>query len=260
MATVVDYKAYYKIGQIAKYLGVEPHTIRYWESQITDIRPQTVGNRKLYSRSDLEMIAIVRYLIQDVMLTIDGVRKRIKELKRSGEIASLRLEFIEYRHRNDAKVVDLGRVNESVDDCRDDSCDNDSAMAEIQTPRSLLDASQEEIAQLRLGSENAQDDLVSARSDLEALQNEVSVLHSDLQWRDGEIASMRVSLSATQESLYARESSLSKMQDTMNAQITEISGLEARYRSLSDALKEKESALSESQAELSSTRDELTST
>ena len=98
MAITVDRKSYYKIGELTNYLGVEKSVIRYWESLFTDIRPEvTATNRKLYSRSDLEMLAVIRYLVKDAQFSIDGARQRIAELKQTGELSDLKVGLVEYR-------------------------------------------------------------------------------------------------------------------------------------------------------------------
>ena len=95
MAVTVERKSYYKIGELSKFLGLEPHVIRYWESLFPDIRPETTKtNRKLYTRSDLETLAVIRYLVRDAQFSIDGAKQRIAELKRSGELADLKLELV----------------------------------------------------------------------------------------------------------------------------------------------------------------------
>ena len=100
MAIVAAYKAYYKIGEVSKILGLEPHVIRYWESQFTDIRPEISGsNRKMYTRSDLEMFAVIFHLIRTVQCTIEGARQRIQALKKSGELPALKAELVEYSGR-----------------------------------------------------------------------------------------------------------------------------------------------------------------
>ena len=101
MAVTVDRKSYYKIGELSKFLGLEPHIIRYWETLFPDIRPETTGtNRKLYTRSDLETLAVIRYLVREAQFSIEGAKQRIAELKRSGELSDLKLELVEY---NDTK-------------------------------------------------------------------------------------------------------------------------------------------------------------
>ena len=115
MAITADRKSFYKIGEISKYLGVEPSVIRYWESLFSDIRPEVTGtNRKLYTRSDLEMLAVVRYLVKDAQFSIEGAKQRISDLKHSGELSELKVALVEYHSESSKAVGSLAALSQLV--------------------------------------------------------------------------------------------------------------------------------------------------
>ena len=76
-------KLFFKIGEVAKIVGVRPHVLRYWESEFSALRPmKTRGSHRVYRRRDVELAVLVRRLLQSEGYTIAGARKRLKELGR----------------------------------------------------------------------------------------------------------------------------------------------------------------------------------
>ena len=50
-------KLYYRIGEVAGIVGVEPHVLRYWESEFRSIRPKkSAKGQRVYSRRDVESL------------------------------------------------------------------------------------------------------------------------------------------------------------------------------------------------------------
>jgi hypothetical protein len=46
-------KLYFKIGEVAKIVGVKPYVLRYWETEFAIIRPgKTRSHHRLYRRRD----------------------------------------------------------------------------------------------------------------------------------------------------------------------------------------------------------------
>lgn len=76
-------KLYFKIGEVAKLIGVEPYVLRYWETefpQITPVKSQT--GQRLYKRHDVETIVTIRELLYDQKFTINGARRKLKDIQR----------------------------------------------------------------------------------------------------------------------------------------------------------------------------------
>ena len=83
-------KTYFKIGEVCKLTGLKSHTLRYWESQFTVIKPQRVGSQqRLYRRIDVENILTIKKLIHEEGLTLSGTKKYLarkrKESKEGAE-------------------------------------------------------------------------------------------------------------------------------------------------------------------------------
>ena len=77
-------KAYRSIGEVAKILNLvnekkgtlNTHTIRFWEKEFKQIKPNIFnGNRRYYSNDAIEVLKKVKYLLKDQGMTINGVKK-----------------------------------------------------------------------------------------------------------------------------------------------------------------------------------------
>ncbi len=76
-------KAYFRIGEVSKILGVEPYVVRYWESEFKTIKPiRTKSYQRLYKKKDVRELIIIRDLLYSEQLTIAGAKKRLLKLKR----------------------------------------------------------------------------------------------------------------------------------------------------------------------------------
>lgn len=73
-------KLYYRIGEVSQIVGVEPHVLRYWETEFRSIRPQkSRKGQRIYSRRDVDKLLKVRDLLYTHGFTIAGARKRLRE-------------------------------------------------------------------------------------------------------------------------------------------------------------------------------------
>lgn len=78
--TELPVKLYYRIGEVSEIVGVEPHVLRYWESEFRAIRPQkSRKGQRIYSRRDVEKLLKVKDLLYTHGFTIAGARKRLRE-------------------------------------------------------------------------------------------------------------------------------------------------------------------------------------
>jgi len=69
-----------KIGLIDKKNGKPlTHTLRFWESKFHQIKPTILsGNRRYYSKKNIEIIHLINYLLKEQGLTIKGAKKILK--------------------------------------------------------------------------------------------------------------------------------------------------------------------------------------
>ena len=71
-------KLFFRIGEVAGLVGVEPHVLRYWEREFRSIRPtKSAKGQRVYSRKDVENLLRVRDLLDRDGFTIAGAKKRL---------------------------------------------------------------------------------------------------------------------------------------------------------------------------------------
>tara|TARA_B100000035_G_C20620100_1_gene387743 strand:- start:100 stop:471 length:372 start_codon:yes stop_codon:yes gene_type:complete len=77
-------QAYKTIGEVVKLLNLKnklgkkspTHTVRYWEKIFKQIKPKKLsGNRRYYSKSDIDLLKKIKFLLKDQGMTINGVKK-----------------------------------------------------------------------------------------------------------------------------------------------------------------------------------------
>jgi DNA-binding transcriptional MerR regulator len=72
-------KLYFRIGEVAELVGVEPHVLRYWEREFRSIRPtKSAKGQRVYSRRDVENLMRVRELLYREGFTIAGAKKKLQ--------------------------------------------------------------------------------------------------------------------------------------------------------------------------------------
>ena len=76
-------KLYFKIGEVAKLVGVKPYVLRYWETEFSILRPgKTRSRHRLYRRKDVETLLDIRRLLYAERYTIEGAKRRLRESDR----------------------------------------------------------------------------------------------------------------------------------------------------------------------------------
>lgn len=88
-------RLYFRIGDVAELLGVKPYVLRYWESEFPMISPQkSSSGQRVYRRSDVETVLMIKHLLYEERYSIEGARKRIKELRKEGELKDFKEETV----------------------------------------------------------------------------------------------------------------------------------------------------------------------
>lgn len=73
-------KLYFRIGEASSVVGVEPHVLRYWETEFRSIRPKkSARGQRVYSRRDVEMLLRIKELLYHHGFTISGAKRRLRE-------------------------------------------------------------------------------------------------------------------------------------------------------------------------------------
>jgi DNA-binding transcriptional MerR regulator len=74
-------KLYYSISEVCRMTGLEPHVLRYWETEFTQMRPKKnrAGNRA-YRMKEIQYIQYIRQLLHEEKYTLQGAKKRLGEV------------------------------------------------------------------------------------------------------------------------------------------------------------------------------------
>ncbi|MBD3392389.1 MAG: MerR family transcriptional regulator [Chitinivibrionales bacterium] len=75
-------KTYYSIREVCAQTALEPHVLRYWESEFPQLRPKKnrAGNRA-YRDKDIETIRHIKKLLYEEQYTIPGAKKKLAEVR-----------------------------------------------------------------------------------------------------------------------------------------------------------------------------------
>ncbi len=73
---------YYRIGEVARLLGEQPHTLRHWERQFQQPRPRrgAMGER-LYSEEDIALLRRIQHLLRVERRTMAQVKEAFGALE-----------------------------------------------------------------------------------------------------------------------------------------------------------------------------------
>ena len=79
-ATTIPQKLFFRIGEVCDLIKVQPHVLRYWETEFPMLSPQkNRAGQRVYRRKDVEMVLRIRNLLYEEKFTIAGARKKISE-------------------------------------------------------------------------------------------------------------------------------------------------------------------------------------
>ena len=71
-------KLYYRIGEVCEIVGVEPHVLRYWETEFPSLAPpKNRAGQRTYRPKDIELLLTIRKLLYEEGYTIAGARKQL---------------------------------------------------------------------------------------------------------------------------------------------------------------------------------------
>ena len=71
-------KHFYRVGEVAKIVGVEPHVIRYWERESRIVRTKKNGaGQRVFSRRDVERLVALKQLVYGEGYTLTGAVRQL---------------------------------------------------------------------------------------------------------------------------------------------------------------------------------------
>ena len=79
-------KLFFSIREVSDLCEIEPHVLRYWETEFKHLKPvKKSGNRRFYRHRDVYIALQIKHLLYDLNFTIRGAKKRLS----SGDITEI---------------------------------------------------------------------------------------------------------------------------------------------------------------------------
>ena len=97
----LPHKLYFRIGEVAKIVGVKPYVLRYWETEFSVLKPgKTPSRHRLYRHRDVETLLEIKRLLYQEGFTIAGAKKQLKdnEKEETFPVSSPAPADADYRH------------------------------------------------------------------------------------------------------------------------------------------------------------------
>ena len=90
-------KLYHSIGEVGALVDLEPHVLRYWESEFADLSPRkNRAGRRVYTESDIATLRRIQHLLKEEKYTLDGARQALAR-ERSGTAGTDREVLLKLR-------------------------------------------------------------------------------------------------------------------------------------------------------------------
>jgi DNA-binding transcriptional MerR regulator len=95
VASRIPEKLFFRIGEVCDLIKVQPHVLRYWETEFPMLAPQkNRAGQRVYRRKDVEMVLRIRDLLYEEKFTIAGAKKRLVDEMRGGSVRARLAEEI----------------------------------------------------------------------------------------------------------------------------------------------------------------------
>ncbi len=73
-------KKLFRIGEVSQLTGINPHILRYWESEFQILAPnRRLSKQRLYRQADIDLILTIKRLLEDEKYTLSGVKQYLAE-------------------------------------------------------------------------------------------------------------------------------------------------------------------------------------
>lgn len=108
--------AFRTISEVAEWLGVPTHVLRFWESRFTQVKPvKRAGGRRYYRPADMELLGGIRKLLHEDGVTIRGVQKLLRE-KGVKHVAAMSpaIDSDELRDEGTSNIVSLTTLRDDT--------------------------------------------------------------------------------------------------------------------------------------------------
>ena len=84
-------KKYLNISEVSERTDIPAHTLRYWEKEFKQLRPEKHSGIRKYSSLDVELIKKIKDLLYNKRYTIDGVKKCLTVDRRKKNMSNMQV-------------------------------------------------------------------------------------------------------------------------------------------------------------------------
>ena len=110
------HSAYKTIGEVVIILNnenpkdkkINTHTLRFWETQFSKLKPKFINNRRYYDFKTIEILKFIKFLLKSEGLTIDGVKKHLNQNKSNLDDSffnSIRAKYLKNKLTNIKNII-----------------------------------------------------------------------------------------------------------------------------------------------------------
>ena len=104
------------ISQLSKLLNLvnlktkkpSNYILRYWEKEFKQIKPIILKNRRYYSEKQISIIKLIKFLLKDKGMTINGVKNVLKSNINSlddYDLYSLKADYHKKNIKNKSRII-----------------------------------------------------------------------------------------------------------------------------------------------------------
>jgi len=110
-------KLFFKIGEVARLVGVEQHVLRYWEDEFEALKPKkNKSGQRFYEKKDVELIFKIQRLLYLERYTIAGAKQKMRESKKKNSQLSLGFDRESFLEQKRDIISDLESTLELLPD------------------------------------------------------------------------------------------------------------------------------------------------
>lgn len=71
-------KKFFKMGEVGDLTELEPHVLRFWESEFSSLNPKkNRSGHRIFSKEDVELVLRIKELLYNHGFTIAGAQKKL---------------------------------------------------------------------------------------------------------------------------------------------------------------------------------------
>ena len=111
---IIPDRMFFRIGDVAEISGVQPYVLRFWEKEFDFLHPvKNSSGQRLYRKSEVELVLLIKKLLYVERYSIEGAKKRIKELRKTGGLTEAKKERASL---NEEKIESLREIRKSLNE------------------------------------------------------------------------------------------------------------------------------------------------